>query len=537
MVNATEFRWRWAVLILAALILTGAAWLRGAEYDEQYTLFLTAGTSRPDWPRAVFPAGMVAAMQAGHATMGGIARDLRTTDVHPPLYFWAVSLWRAVFGPSLLATRMLSVLCGLVSLHLVGVIARRCAIHPVVAMLVTLGCYGFIYTNAIARGFAPAQMLSLCGVVLLIGRRPLLAGACLGAACCCNYLAVFVAMAVIVAAGAWAAILGAVPFVALDAWFFAAQHASRSGQFPPFALWPSLLRLAEYQTAAVFGGLPLYFDGVGRIVTGGIVGLVAIGLVLCVRRTRPLSHGPAIRMILGAAMAPPIGLLLLGVVFDNTPIELRYLSFGLPFVGLLVALSLPRRRAALPSAIITAIAARTSRILPRRTTERRGEATAHRPHVVSGSASDWINAVVTSAAACRSGAWLLSLLVTIQFAGIAGLLLSPRTMQPARATAADAARLTGDGIVVLPRGNDGVGIVGAFGIEAPPSLPILLIRPADPIADRIAAYRRVALALMAQDSESTATIAALHAALSLPNWRRVAIGSNLEVYERTGEGE
>ena len=33
--------------MLAVTVLTAVAWNRGAEYDEQYTLFLTAGTARP----------------------------------------------------------------------------------------------------------------------------------------------------------------------------------------------------------------------------------------------------------------------------------------------------------------------------------------------------------------------------------------------------------------------------------------------------------------------------------------------------------
>jgi hypothetical protein len=317
-------------------------------------------------------------------------------------------------------------------------------------------------------------------VALLLGRRPLLAGACLGAACGCNYLAVFAAAAVIIAAGAWRAVPAAVPFLAMDAWFFAAQHAARPGQFPPFAVWPSLLRSAAYQAAAVFGGLPLYVDGVGRIAVGAIVGLVSIGLLLCVARTRPLYAGPAIRLILAASVATPAGLLLLGALFNNTPIELRYFSFGLPFIALLVAWSLRR---------------------------------------------------------CGGRAWLLRLVLILQFAAIVGLLSSRRTMQPFRAAATEAARLAGDGIVLLPRGNDGVGIVGAFAIEAPPTLPILLLRPTDPIAERIARYHRVVLALLPQDRDSTATIPAEHAALSPANWRRVAIGSNVEVYERTGAGE
>jgi hypothetical protein len=476
---------RYAVLLLGAVVLSAAAWLRGAEYDEQYTLFLTAGTPRPDWPETVFPAGAVAAMQAGHATMAGIARDLRATDVHPPLYFWAVSLWRDVFGPGLFAARMLSVACGVISLALVGVIARRCRISPVPAMLLALGCYGFVYTNAIARGFAAAHLLTLCGVALLLGRRPVLAGVCLGAACSANYLAVFVAAAAIVATGAWFAALAAVPFLALDAWFFAAQHAARSGQFVPFSIWPSLVRVGEYQTAAVFGGLPLYVDGAARIAAGVIVGLAAAALVFCIAWARPLHAGPTIRLMLAASVASPIGLLLLGAVFNNTPIELRYLSFGLPFVALLIAWT-------------SGLGQVRMRFVTRR---------------------------------------LVPLFITLQFAGIAGLLLSPRTMQPASGAAVAAARLAGDAIVLVPRGNDGVGIVGAFGIAAPPALPILLIRPTDALPDRIAPYRRVALVTLTQDRDSTAAVALLRTALAGPNWRLVASGSSLEVYERAGKGE
>jgi Dolichyl-phosphate-mannose-protein mannosyltransferase len=511
-----------SLLLVATFVLTASAWLRGAEYDEEYTLFLTAGSARPEWPDTAFPAGAVAIVQSGHATLAGIATDLRATDVHPPLYFWAVSLWREAFGPSLFAARMLSVLCGLVSLSLIGAIARRCAITPGVAMLLTLGCYGFVYTNSVARGFAAAQMLMLCGVALLLGRRPLLAGLCLGAACCCNYLAAFVAVAVMAASCPWVAPLTAVPFLALDFWFFAAQHGARPGQFPPFEVWPSLLRLAEYQIASVFGGLPLYVDGGSRIAVGAIVGLMSVALVLYVSRARPLNAGPAIRLVLAAAVATPIGLLLLGAVFDNTPIELRYLSFGLPFIALLIAwawraLSCRGQPGHPHLAVLRAAPSRVTRLIP-------------------GSSSGTIKT--------QTRAWrefvlslLLPVILAIQLASIAGLLLSPRTMQPARAAATAAARLAGDGIVLLPRGNDGVGIVGAFGIESPPGLPILLVSPTGPIADRIASYHRVVIAMLAQDRDSIATIPILRAVFASTNWRRVAIGSNVEVYERTDAGE
>src|SRR4051794_55179 len=207
MVNGRDLRRTMAVLVLAALVLSACAWLRSAEYDEQYTLFLTAGTARPDWPTVPFPAGAIPRLQSGHGTLSAIASDLRHTDVHPPLYFWAVSLWRASLGSGAFVARLFSVLCGVTSLALVGGIARRCGIHPLPAMLLTLGSYGFVYTNIIARGFAPAQTLTLVGVLLLTGRRSrlavLAAGVVFAAACTCNYLAVFVAVAAGITARAW----------------------------------------------------------------------------------------------------------------------------------------------------------------------------------------------------------------------------------------------------------------------------------------------------------------------------------------------
>ena len=112
------------ILLPCAVVLCLAAQLRGAEYDEQYTLFLTSGVPRPDWPDTVFPAGLARQSQSGTASLAGIAYDLRVTDVHPPLYFWLVSLWRRAFGSELFVARLLSVALGIGSLALTGVIAR-----------------------------------------------------------------------------------------------------------------------------------------------------------------------------------------------------------------------------------------------------------------------------------------------------------------------------------------------------------------------------------------------------------------------------
>ncbi|MGH7043502.1 MAG: hypothetical protein ACREFY_15440, partial [Acetobacteraceae bacterium] len=196
------------VLLLGACVLSGAAVLRGAEYDEAYSLFVVAGTPRPDWPAGAFPAGRVHAVLAGSAGPARIAAELRATDVHPPLYFWALAAWRRLAGRGLRAARMLSVLAALAALATVGAIATAAGVPAALAMAFTLGCYGFVYTGAIARNFALAEVLALGGTWLALrgapapGRRALpprlaAAGLLLGAASFTNYLAAFVGAAVL----------------------------------------------------------------------------------------------------------------------------------------------------------------------------------------------------------------------------------------------------------------------------------------------------------------------------------------------------
>ncbi len=477
-----------SALLTAALVLIAVAWLRGAEYDEQYTLFLTGGVARPTWPADPITAGEVRAAQAAHASFAAIARDLRAADVHPPLYFWAISGWRWLAGDTLFAARLASVLSGVVTLSLVATLARSVAIPAVPAVLLTVGCYGFAYTGAIARGFALAQMLSVAGIVLLLaadrrsGRTLALAGgALLGAATFTNYLAAFVACAALLwrvlrprRGGRLAAIMGFAVWLPADLWFFLAQRHSRAGQFEPFDTVSVLARLARFVAATLFGGLPLYVDAPARTVVAAALALILAGLLaLVVRRWRHIAT-PDIRLLLAmAAAAPAVGLLLLGMAFDNTPIELRYLAFATPFVGLLLAAALPRS--------------------------------------------------------------LCCAVLAVQAVALIGLMMQPETMQPARATAAAAAAIADGSVVLLPYGNDGVGIVGAFAIEAPPTMRLMLIRrdaSASQIGARVRPFARVVLALLGQDADSRATLPVMRDAFAAPCWRAVGEGFNVIAFER-----
>ena len=399
-----------------------AAWLRGPEYDEAYSIFLTAGHARPAWPRGVFTAGAVRGLYHGHASFWRIARDLRQGDVHPPLYFWALELWRRAAGPGWFTARLLSVGFTLAGLAGLSRIARFCRLPALPVLALALLSYGFCYTGILARPYALVQALNIWGVyfALRAKREPgaaWAAGLCFGAAVFSDYLAVFTSVAML----AWLcwrngrrgllALAAMLPFLGLCAWFFLAQHGSRNGQFPAFAWGPALAELARDGGAALFGGLPLYAGRLGGVVAAllGLLALAGVGFAAKQAQGRGL---------LALAAATPAGLLALGLVFRTTPIEIRYLAFALPWVALAIAPALPRA--------------------------------------------------------------VLVLWLSVGAAAVAGLMLAPATMQPQGRAAHLAAAYPG-ALVALPYGNDGVGVPGPFIAAAPDAMRILLLRPGEAV--------------------------------------------------------
>src|SRR5262249_6514194 len=74
-------------------LLNRAIWV-----DESYTLLETAGHAPPMWPAEPVPAGTVKVQYEGTASLSQVTKTLREIDVHPPVYFWGVTLWRRFFG-------------------------------------------------------------------------------------------------------------------------------------------------------------------------------------------------------------------------------------------------------------------------------------------------------------------------------------------------------------------------------------------------------------------------------------------------------
>ena len=413
-------------LLLAALLLTLLAYQRPAEYDEAYSIFLTAGHARPPWPQGVFTPAEVAGFYAGHASLGQIAQDLKTGDVHPPLYFWVLEFWRRVFGPGWFTARLLSVVFSLGSLGMIAWRADAAEIPVFPALGIALLSYGFAYTGIIARGFALAQFLNLAGAGLLFHacrkkrrRFAIAGGIAFGAASFTNYLASFTGFSLLLWLAtarrrqryALPAATGMAPFILLDCGFFLAQRHSRSGQFAAFSAPHALALLAKDFGAAMFGGLPLYAGRAGLEVAIALLLLFLICAAGVIQRNH--KHSALFAL---PAIATPCGLLALGLMFHNTPIEIRYLAFSTPFLALLFAASLPRN--------------------------------------------------------------VVNTLLAVEVAAIIGLAAAPGTMQPQALAAQQAASFhVQNALVLVPFGNDGVGIPGPFIAATPPGTRLELIHP------------------------------------------------------------
>jgi hypothetical protein len=407
-------------LLLAFALLTAIASLRPPEYDESYSIFLTAGHARPAWPTGIFSPQSVRPLFTGPATFSYIAANLTSGDVHPPLYFWLLDLWRAAFGPAWLTARLLSVLLSVASLATLARLAAATKTPILPTLLITLLAYGFAYTGSVARGFALAQLLTLLGFLTLFHagakkrRLAFAGGLLLGAASFTNYLAIFPALAALARAArhknpAAPAAAGLLIFTVLDAYFFHAQAHARAAQFANFHIVPAMFLLAKDSAAALYGGLPLYAGRAAPAVAAALLILTAAIIWHIIRRATP--HRAVFAL---AAAATPAGLLALGVLFNNTPIEIRYLAFSIPYAALLCAAALPRA--------------------------------------------------------------LLIVLLATETCAIAGLAFAPATMQPQGRAAAQAATIQNT-LILLPFGNDGVGIPGPFIAVSPDHAEIELLHP------------------------------------------------------------
>jgi len=204
-------------------------------YDEAITLLTTSGHAVPDWTL-----GMEEFRPTGNLLK--ILLDLYNHDVHPPLYFWTLALWRVLFGGSLEIARALS---ALFTLATVGLLYRYAALTKirwafVPAVLYALSAAGLRYAYN-ARPYAMATFLIVL-TIYLSERKSQWVGCCAAAAVATHYFSVLCVGPIVTAACVlswktdrrWAVLTG-VSFLLLSSPLsILVLHTGSTGAFPHF---------------------------------------------------------------------------------------------------------------------------------------------------------------------------------------------------------------------------------------------------------------------------------------------------------------
>ena len=354
-----------ALLVLVTAIRLPGLYSRAIWYDEAITLLGTAGNARPTWPEEPRPAGDLQPLLSGAPTLAHIAGELRGTDVHPPLYYWALSYWRRSLGPSLEVARGFSLVCSVGSVLLLYVFCRAGKLrNPLLPTLTFAFSASAVHHAQEARAYAMAGLLlgAAAPVALWAAKgtaeerlRRISGCAATGALCAAAFLTNYMALFPAAVVALWLVLsvprgrpvcllVTAVAGAALTApWMPALLHqlGRRTEQEAGFrGLGSELahlpLRLLEN---VLLPATPPPWSGdlAGVIFLAGVgaIGILAVVSGVALFRAEP-ARPRFLALVLGLAAAPPVGLLLLNVLFDKHLDQARYVSFAGPAVAILL---------------------------------------------------------------------------------------------------------------------------------------------------------------------------------------------------------
>ncbi|HEY9644872.1 MAG TPA: hypothetical protein V6C88_00810 [Chroococcidiopsis sp.] len=362
-------------LLIALLSVAIAVRLPGLTHraiwgDEAITLMETAGHPIPAWPKVPTPAEVIQVqIFQGTPTLGKIADDLRRTDVHPPLYYWCLALWRRWFGFSLETARAFSLLCSVATVLTLYLSLRICKLqNPLIPTLVYALSSISVNAGHDARDYALASLWVVAGVLfaLLADRAgnfrwdgnphtpqrcavyTTAMGLCCGAAFQTNYLALFPTSVTLLwfAISLWPrsrrlALAG--PLLSIAIWLagwpiLSTQLGARTGQAVGFrGVWADLsqLWLANMQMIAAparASQMQLPTVCVGLLF---VALLVITGFQLIKHRANP-SRRPLALMV-ALALVPSMGLFALNVIANKHLSSARYIMLAAPFLSVCLA--------------------------------------------------------------------------------------------------------------------------------------------------------------------------------------------------------
>ena len=309
-------------------------WHASIWYDEAITLLTTSGHANLDWALGL-------EQFKPSANFARILSDLYTQDVHPPLYFWALAMWRVIFGGSLEAARCLSALFMMGTLGLLYGVARDMRMRrPWIPMAILAASSAGTWYAYDARPYAMATLLIVL-TQLLARKKSSWTGACAAASCATHYFAALCVLPILTVTWIarwkeekrWVAVTAA-SFAACTApllFLLRVHMAARPHQYPSFGSFP--VELWSLLKGAMQSGLPYtWLPGWGFILlVGAYFAVAGVWAALKARKCElPLLHGGFL-----------CAFLLLTILTNKSITQMPaayYLGLGAPSLALLTGL-------------------------------------------------------------------------------------------------------------------------------------------------------------------------------------------------------
>jgi len=362
------------LLVVAAGVRLPGLFSRTIWYDEAITLLETAGHASPVWPSEPVAASVAKQYFEGWPRLSEVSEGLRRTDIHPPVYYWGLTLWRQWLGFSLETARAFSLLCSVGAVLVLYWLLQTANIeYAFVLTLVYALSTGAVLYGQIARAYALAALLMLMGALFAYlasdfaprdrtraGIYAVAMSVCCGVALQTNYLTLF-PVGVILVWFLWqlwpvwrigavaglciAAAIGMIGFSTL--W---TQTGMRPHQAASYAgllvdvkakvlMNLTLFWSPTFTSMRLHRPLPsqLLFYGVN----GGLLVLMASSCAQLLRRWHELNQKFWI-LLSGLACAPSAGILLLDLLFEKNLSVNRYVAFAGPAVAVIMAYGITR---------------------------------------------------------------------------------------------------------------------------------------------------------------------------------------------------
>lgn len=352
------------LLIFSVVIRLPGLFSRAIWYDEAITLLETTGNARPSWPQKPVSASTAKKLFEGAPTLIKIAKDLRQTDIHPPVYYWLLSLWRRWISFSLENARAFSLVCSIGSILALYLILNAGKIkRPIIPSLIYATSTNAVFFGHEARAYALASLMIGMGTLfaylaseVALRNKTHLAIYSTAMAICCgvafqtNYLTLFSACIILLwfliclwPASRFIAVVSLL--LAVSIWLiglpsFLKQLGMRTHQAVGFVgIFPEITKIIKMNMDVIC--TLMFRNNILNLLLLAVLLWVLIVMMLItatqIRRHWFETNRKLLVLFFGLACAPSLGLFMMDLIFDKNLANSRYLMLAGPALSVILA--------------------------------------------------------------------------------------------------------------------------------------------------------------------------------------------------------